>query len=205
MSQRAVLYINGLGSGRIRWNHRLILATLRRKGVTAEHAQVNWYDDQSFAQVLARTTQQAEKLLSQSGKLVIVGSSAGGSMALNIFDRLKRSDVIAINLCGIVQPVELPWWDHRTLKKLAHLNAAKKSLSFYGSVLHCAQEAIPALTDEEKSRIRTVRQIADFVVPRKTMSIDGVAERFVPVTGHGLGGLVGGLQLPSIIREIESR
>src|SRR4051794_3663028 len=97
-----VLYINGLGDGSTQLRQRLVLANLNWHGYHYWHAHLNWLKDTPFEEHLQKTTELAHGLLTAKGRLAIVGSSAGASMAFNVFSKLANdhNDLWAISLCG---------------------------------------------------------------------------------------------------------
>lgn len=64
------------------------------------HAHVDWRSEESFAALLDRMTELAREKLRNHDRLALVGSSAGGSMAVNVFGALKDENVVAASLCG---------------------------------------------------------------------------------------------------------
>ncbi len=149
-------------------------------------------------------TKLAQKQLRKHGKLLLVGSSAGGSMAVNILAGLHNPNLTAITLCSRLQIAQLPWWDRRTLESMAYLGTAKASKAFFDSVSYCSTTAAKQLTNDDKRRLVVVQQWADFVVPRPTMSIPGVQIYKVAALGHGMGIASGVCKLPSIIQVLNA-
>lgn len=96
----AVLYINGLGDGEWHYRQRMLAKDLESYGYELEHSHLNWLSNKSFQEHLEETTEKAESILRNQGKLAIVGSSAGGSMAMNVFKELDSENAIAVNMCG---------------------------------------------------------------------------------------------------------
>ena len=107
------LYFNGLGNGQTKPWEAWIFKRLAAKGVNITHAHVNWRSDETFSDLLDRMTALAKEQLRSRGRVALVGSSAGCSLALNVFGRLKdENDVVAVSLCGRLHPgKEFPWWD----------------------------------------------------------------------------------------------
>jgi len=81
---------------------------------------------------------------------------------------------------------------------MAYIGTPKASQTFVDSVAHTGK-IIPTLTEQDKQRTIVVQQTADGVVPRLTMSIDGVNIYKIPALGHGWGIALGVRQLPRII------
>ena len=197
-----ILYFNGLGSGATRKRERLAITYLAKHGIEVVHVPINWYQE-TFEPLLKRTTNLTQQHLRRYGKLVLVGSSAGGSLVVSIISQLHDPNLYGITLCSRLREAPLPWWDTRTLARMAHLGSAQPSQAFFDSVTYCGSHAVPALTLADKQRLVLVRQWADFVVPRPTMSIPGVAGYTVPALGHGWGIAMGARRLPQVVKALE--
>jgi hypothetical protein len=96
----------------------------------------------------------------------------------------------------------LPWWDRRNLTRMAHIGTSQPSQTFFDSVTYCGEVTVPKLTKQDKERLIIVQQWADFVVPRPTISIDGVRIYRVPALGHGWGIAMGVQRLPEIVEQL---
>lgn len=193
------IYLNGLGSGEIRRRETAVIRYLAKRGIDVSAAQIDWYSHKPFGELFDRLVQLAKAELRKHDKLVLIGSSAGGSMAVNVLGELNDKRVTAITLCSRLRLAKLPWWDNRSLALMAHLGSDRPSRAFYDSVMYCNDVTIPRLTPSSKKQIVIVQQWADFVVPRATMSIPGVRVYKVPALGHGWGIAKGVLELPRIL------
>jgi hypothetical protein len=198
-----VLYFNGLGSGKTRRREWVAFDYLAKRGIRVIHAPIDWRSSEKFDALFERMTTVTKEKVKDHGKLVLVGSSAGGSLAINIMSKLHDRRLFAITLCSRLHETELPAWDKRTLERVAYIGTPKASRKFFDSVTYCGQTAIPKLTKSDKRRIMTVQQWTDFVVPRPTMGINGVRIYKVPGLTHGWGIAMGARRLPEIIRTIE--
>jgi len=204
MTELYALYFNGLGSGKTRWIERLAFHYLAKRGIHVTHAHVDWQSDESFTSLFECMTKLTRAQLREHGSLLLVGSSAGGSLAVNIAARLHDKDLRVITLCSRLRLAKLPWWDYRSLERMAYLGTPKASQSFFDSVTHCSLQAIPQLSKADKQRIIIVRQWADTVVPRATMGIEGVCYYNVPALGHGWGIAMGVRRLPKVVKRLGS-
>lgn len=197
------LYFNGLGSGATRKREKLAIRYLAKHGIKVEHVSIDWRSDESFSSLLNRTVTITQEHLKKHRKLLLIGSSAGGSLAVNILGTLHDKDLSVVTLCSRLHEASLPWWEYRSLKRMAYVGTSNASQSFFDSVVYCSDITIPNLTKQDKDRMVIVRQWADDVVPRRTMSIDGVRIYKVPALGHGWGIAMGVRRLPNIIKELE--
>jgi hypothetical protein len=181
------LYFNGLTDGTTRKREQLAIKYLAKRGIVVEHVPIDWQSDELFQDLLARLTKITEQKLKEHGKLLLIGSSAGGSLALNVFKQVDNKNLYAVTLCSRLHDAKLAWWDWRTMQRMAYIGTQKASQTFIDSVSYCTDKTIPILTKQDKQRIVIVRQIVDDVVPRPTMSIDGVQIHKVSAVGHGWG------------------
>lgn len=181
------LFFNGLGGGRTRKRERLAMHYLAKRDIQVEHIQIDWWTDEPFEMLLERVTAVVRERLKQHGILVLIGSSAGGSLALNVFKKVNDEDLSVVTLCSRLREVELSWWDRRTLRRMAYLGTPKASQAFYDSVIYCTNKTVELLTPADKQRITIIRQLADDVVPRQTMEIEGVKSHKAKAFGHGWG------------------
>lgn len=197
------LYFNGLGNGRTRKRERLALRYLAKYGVQVEHVSVNWYASEQLNDLMGRLTTLAKRRLGEHDSLVLVGSSAGGSLALNVFKRVNDKRLSVVTLCSRLQETALAPWDRRTLPRMAGIGTTKASQLFVESVRYCTSTTVPSLTAADKQRITVVRQLADDVVPRPTMDIAGVQTHTVWAVGHGWGIAEAVRQLPAVLRQTQ--
>jgi pimeloyl-ACP methyl ester carboxylesterase len=93
MSEIVSMYLHGLGRDELRKAERVILERHRRKGIKVVPVFIDWRSAETFPQLLERVANQASDLLStinSVGRLILEGSSAGGSLALNTAGKLKK-------------------------------------------------------------------------------------------------------------------
>lgn len=197
-----ILYFNGLGTGKLRRREKVAINYLARRGIYVTPANVNWRSGEAFSLLFKRMTKLTQSQLKEHGKVVLVGSSAGGSLAINILARLHDTNLRAITLCSRLNISNLAWWDSRTLGRMAHLGTPQASQAFFDSVTHCGTVAAKQLSKTDKEHLILVRQWADFVVPRRTMSIDAVRTYRVPAIGHGWGIVSAVRRLPKILKQL---
>lgn len=203
------LYLNGLGTGKSRVFERLAAQHAARHGLSVTHVPINWFSGESFEAMLERVTELTRQKLAQQTQLIILGVSAGGSLAVNVLGRLQDPNLSVITVCSRLQLARLPWWDIRslelmTLQRRTLLGRSKSSRSFFDSVTYCNNTTIPSLTPSDKKRILTVEQWMDNIVPKPTMTIPGVKVYHLPVIGHGMGIGLAWWQLPKIVQEFRT-
>ena len=199
-----VLYFNGLGEGKTRKREKIAMNYLAKHGILVTHVPVKWYVE-TFEGVSGDVLKITRDNLKEHGKVVLVGSSAGGSLVVNIMSKLHNPNIYGITLCSRLQEQPLPWWDKRDLARMSHLNTNQPSQAFFDSVTYCGKQAIPKLTSSDKEHLILVQQWADFVVPRPTMNIPDVQIYRVPAVGHGWGIAMGTRRLPEVIKTLQVR
>ena len=200
MNAHNVIYLNALGKGELRTREKILFNHLENNGVSVTHSHINWHSGEQFESVFDRVTVLAEEKLRTAGRLTLVGVSAGGSMALNVFGRIQHPELQAVNICGAVREEHgnLAPWDYRTLKFRAYRHGRQLD-SLYDSVKYCEQKTVPSFSQNELERIRVIKPLVDFVVPKVTMGIPDVDTRTVPAIGHNMGIFVGLWQLPQAL------
>ncbi len=170
-TQTPILYINGLGDGA---KDKLIMWWWKRASADFRHAQVNWYDGTSFDDWVAEIVGQADELIKQFGCVAIIGSSAGGSLAVNAFFQLRDKNICVVNAHGRLHAGNYTDGSRNSLYHRAHLDTDQPSQSFFDSVTHAENETLPNITDNDKAQILVLSQLTDLVVPTELLSIDGV-------------------------------
>lgn len=163
------------------------MAWWRHAGVDFRHAQVNWFDGVSFKDRLAETAGKTDELIKQFGGAAIIGSSAGGNLALNTFFRLRDKNVCVINAHGRLRAGDYHDRNRNSLFHRAHLDTDKSSRSFYDGVMYAENNVLPNLTAADRQRILVLSQLTDLVVPTGLMSIEGVQEHRSLTFGHSGG------------------
>lgn len=183
MDKISFLYLNGLGDGRQQWHGKFAMRWWDKNDTPLEHFPVDWYAEPELDQLIESITQTVDELLRTAGRVAIIGSSASGSLAINVFHANRNKDIVVINAHGRLAKVNYSPEQGMSLE-----NRAKRSSTFYQSVER-AEEAILDLTDEEKRRILVLTQLTDMVVPMETMAIPGARTHRSIAFGHSGGFL----------------
>lgn len=94
-----IVYIPGLGDS-YDGLRRFLLFFWRIYGVKVEHVPVKWYDGKSYQEKYKRVAAAVQNAQALGYTVSVMGESAGGSMAMNIF---ARNELIhrLISLCGV--------------------------------------------------------------------------------------------------------
>jgi pimeloyl-ACP methyl ester carboxylesterase len=171
-----VIIIPGLGNGITQ--HIWATYGWKKFGIIPHVFDVRWkVEENGFREKFARALKLVDSLSKTKSLISVVGNSAGGSFALNLFgERRKMINRVVIN-CGRVRNGDWPWFTFN--------QATKQSPSFKESVLR-AQELEKTFTKEDRSKILTLRPLFDEVVPPSTVSIYGAKNVVVPSLEHSL-------------------
>ncbi len=145
--------------------------------------EAHWQDKQeTFEDKLKRLVTLIDSIYHENNSnIFLVGTSAGGSLAVNAFYQKKDYISKLINVHGRlrkgidVRP-SLEW-------------AAKNSKAFYDSVINC-EKNLNTLTVEDKRKILTMSAIYDEIVPRQTSVIDGATNIVLFSVEHVLTGIL---------------
>lgn len=183
------LYVNGLNDGQTKPQDRLAMWRWRQKGLDLKHAHVNWLDGHDLDSKIDNVKERVEEMLGQFGGVALIGSSAGGSLALNTFHKLRNKNVCIITAHARLKAGDYPQNERVSLYRRAGMDTDKPSQAFVDSVTRAETETIPNLSEQEKQRIRTLSSLADMVVPPRLMTIDGVSNHRSLAFGHAGGWL----------------
>lgn len=183
------LFINGLGDGQNTTKDKLVKWFWKRAGLYIQHAHINWYDGKSLEEKLEAVEQKVNEMLGSFGGVAIIGSSAGGSLAVNSFYRLRDKNVCVISAHGRLKVGDYPDGHRMSLHHRAHLDDKNPSPSFFDSVVMAETKATPRLTEQDKEKLLILTQLTDMVVPLDLMEIEGVQQHRSVAFGHSGGFL----------------
>lgn len=121
-------------------------------------------NSESFEQKLNRLIKKIDTLHENGYTISLLGTSAGGSCAINAYCKRREKIAKVINVCGRLRKGKnvFPSLDI----------AAKNSPSFKESVLLC-EENLKSLNDQDRKKILTIRSYFDEIVPVSFIPIDG--------------------------------
>lgn len=189
----AALYFNGLGNGAKTRREAKAFDMLRRSGITPHHMGINWRSADSFDKQFERCMDRLDRVSAQTGKVMIIGYSAGSSMALSVYADASIDDpsLFMVSIAGRLQigPTNssYPWNLHRS----AHIGSRRESRLFHESVEICDEEVIPVLTDDQADGIAIFKPAVDLVVPTQLMDIPGVESVTLNAYSHRAALLAG--------------
>lgn len=157
-----IIYIPGLGDQH-GWLRSLALLTWRLWGVTAVHQAITWYDGDGM-ELKLRMIQAAIDRAPSNASIVLVGESAGATLALHAATRDRRVRRV-ITLCGVSRP-DTPI--SNSLRKKA------PALS----------EAVNALPETFDADVHSVRAAIDGVVNKRYSSTTDATQHVIWSIGH---------------------
>jgi pimeloyl-ACP methyl ester carboxylesterase len=141
---------------------------------------IRWHDGEtSFKPKLKILVDMIDSLSRQGDRVSLIGTSAGGSAALNAF--IERSGKVhkMINVCGRLRTGPVTGFRSFGTKTIS-------SPAFANSIKLCESRE-KELSNAERKRIMTVRSLfGDELVPGETTVIQGANNRTVPVPEHML-------------------
>lgn len=207
MSEVSYVFINGLGDGSPKWHERLAQKRWRLGGVDLKHIPVNWFEDRPFDEFHAEIVEQVEAVAEETGKVALIGSSAGASEAINVFFDLKDK----VNICVIPSHGRLADGGYPDNHRMSMYNRAdmdkpgRSSRLFVESVSQLENDVTPNLTEADKNRMLILTQLTDMIVPMDTTLIDGVSHYRSKAFGHSGGFLAHFLADKGIIENFAER
>lgn len=161
-----ILYIPGLGNyDRARAS---ALKMWRVFGVSVQLVSVKWHDGRTYEEKLAEVQKEAEKAIKAGYKVVMIGESAGASLALNAAATLPKLHKIVL-IAG-VNSSRLPISPY----------TKKRSIAFAQSAAGIAK----SLEKIDTVKIHTIRALHDAVVSPRFNDIPGAHRHVLPTIGH---------------------
>ncbi|MBU1886074.1 hypothetical protein KKE34_05745 [Patescibacteria group bacterium] len=152
----------------------------RKQGLEPIIHPIGWHDgEDSFEPKLHQLIEVIDRFAEAGDKVSLVGTSAGGSAALNAFIERRETIHRVINVCGRLRVG--PTTGFRSFE-----SKSKTSPAFAEAVKLCeAQES--TLSDSDKQKIMTMRALfGDELVPSETTILQGAYNTTVPTAEHVL-------------------
>lgn len=165
-----ILYISGLGDN-YDGIRRFFLFFWRIFGVRAELVSMQWYDGKPYDEKYKRVIAAIEASQARGYSVSLVGESAGGSMAMNVFARTESIHRL-ISLCGV-----------NSYRTPISPRIFKRGPAFKESVSILNESQAKAIKDRLK-RISSVTAVFDQTVPIKTNIIPGARRVTLWSIGH---------------------
>lgn len=165
-----ILYIPGLGDG-YDFLRTKALHGWKKRQLSTELVPMRWYEGGSYQQTFDRSRQRIMHYQSEGYAVSLIGESAGGSMAINLFAANPTVHRL-MTIAGVNSPAA---------PVAQYLR--DKSPAFDGS-LRALGISLTSLTDDQRSRIINVTARADPTVSPKHSQIAAAQHYTVPIIGH---------------------
>lgn len=169
-----VIYVPGLGD---RYNGRgqhQLTRLWRLYGLRMHYFAVGWDDNEVFDMKLKRLLKLINDL-AQNGKVALVGTSAGASLAVNAYAaRNERINGVVLLFGKINNPQTIAASRYR------------QNPAFRVS-LNQLPQSLRRLSSAQKMRILSIKPLADGLVPPGDTVIEGATSKTIPVIGHSAG------------------
>jgi pimeloyl-ACP methyl ester carboxylesterase len=148
----------------------------RLYGYKGHEVVMGWEDGKSFGAKLVRIIEKIDSLHTEGRKVFLVGVSAGGSAVLNAYAARKDSVSGVASVAGWLRDIPEV---HETL-----VNTRSRSPAFVESVTILEENNLPNFSEADRSKIITLRPLADAVVPPHIARLEGVRDVQIPIRGH---------------------
>ena len=166
-----VIYIPGLGDG-YDPTRKFLLGLWRYKNISVELVPMLWSQDDGFEAKQRRVSDAIDRAVALNKRVVLVGESAGGSMAVNIYAAHKNNIARVITLCG-----------KNTHPETVSPRLYKKNPAFYDS-MNAVGTSIDSLNIKARREFTSIHPIYDPVVPIRETLLDDCRQVRIFAYGH---------------------
>lgn len=166
------IYIPGLGEKKsIEWQRKAIKKwnSSKRQAVLID---AQWYNQQeTYSAKYQRILNEVREFMEvKSGKFCVVGASAGGSMAINIYEALRLNG--AVTIAGKLLSPGTIGQSYQTSAP-----ALRESVTR-------SEEIIQSLPSNRKKLALTISPLIDEIVSKNDMKINGIKNLSLIIPGH---------------------
>jgi hypothetical protein len=177
------IYINGLSNNKI--FPKIFYFFWKKCNMNFFFSNINWLDNKSFKIKKNEIILLSKALIKERGKLIIIGVSAGASLATNIFNEIKENNVSLVLINGRIYSGDYKKRNTNSLYLRSKQNKKKSSISFYNEVKK-SERVIDNFSKKVLSKIIVLTSYFDFTVPKKLSTIKNTKTIISPIFGHGL-------------------
>ncbi len=170
MIKHYILYIPGLGDGYDHYRQKA-LRLWSLFGVQAQLLPMKWYGDEAYDKKYVRASRIINDIAQQGHRITLVGESAGGSMAINLFADHPSVDSL-ITIAGVNKgstPIA-----SRTLQRGPAFADSRQGIG----------ASLDRIDDERRRAIHTVSAWWDPVVRAQYSQVAGATNHRVWSVGH---------------------
>jgi pimeloyl-ACP methyl ester carboxylesterase len=165
-----ILYIPGLGDSYDRFR-KIALRPWSVFGVKAQLLPMAWYDGRSYHEKYRQANATITRLIQSGATVSLVGESAGGSMAINLFAAHPKIAHL-ITVAGVNKPSTSV--APRTLRRAPAFAVSRQYLA----------DSLPRISDKRRRDIYTLSALIDHVVAAQYSRMSGARNRRVWSVGH---------------------
>lgn len=168
--KHTIFYIPGLGDSYDDYREKA-LKGWSVFGVAATLVPMKWYDGGTYEERFRYASGVIAEATARPGRVTVIGESAGGSMAINLFAANDRIDSL-VTIAGVnttSTPVA-----QRTLRRGPAFATSRQYVD----------ESLDAISDVRKRRIHTIRAWSDNVVQPKYSQVAGAYNHSLWSVGH---------------------
>jgi dienelactone hydrolase len=164
-----ILYIPGLGDKNDSFRRRA-LGWWKYKNITAELVPMNWSTNESYSAKFERVSAAIDSV--KDKKVVLVGESAGGSMAVNVYSARPNDIHRAMTLCG-----------KNTHPENVSPTTYRNNPAFRPS-MDATIQSVHRLTPEQKRAFVSITPLYDPTVPVAQTLLPGCRHVWLWTVGH---------------------
>lgn len=175
MQKILFVYVPGLGSDESLNIQRSIINRWQSKNKKVLFVNPKWQNGSEDLNSKIQRLLNKIKVEMNSGveKVCLVGSSAGGSMAINLYDKLKGN---ADTYCVLISS--------KLLNPQRIGNEYRKLNPFFVESVEKCEKLILVMNNSDKSKILSMIPLYDGVIPLGDMKISGASSKRLFVLGH---------------------
>lgn len=164
-----ILYLSGFGMDHDSLRLRM-LKLWRFRNVTIELVPMRWESNETFEQKLARIDQAIDRAAGK--QIVIIGESAGGSMAVHMYARRSDDLYKVMGLCGKASQPE-------TVEERYYARSPTFRVS-----MERLNESIGQLSEDQRKRFVSIHPLYDPTVPVSETLLPGCKRIRLWTVGH---------------------
>lgn len=131
-------------------------------------------DSDKFPGRLKKMEEYVDDFIKENNNVSVLGISAGGSAAINLFSKRKDKIKRAVAVCGRLHDPNL--------RDMWYLKA--KNLGVFEESVKLCEKNINQFSKDDNKKILTIRPFYDDIVPVRTMTIEGANNKRVFAIQH---------------------
>jgi pimeloyl-ACP methyl ester carboxylesterase len=169
--QTEILYLSGFGD-HYDWIRRFTLGFWKLYGVNVRLIPTSWSNQENYEEKFKRITNAIDAIDTKTTKVVLIGESAGGSLAINVFARRKEKIHKTITICG-----------KNSGPDSVAPHYYKRNPTFRNS-MNDLNKSVAALSKQDRRRVVSIYPLYDSIVPIRETLIPDCKQIRLPIIGH---------------------